>query len=230
MLGVKKTQAALPFFSSLRIGIHDTEKKAALFGRILKEERKWRLFPSHRFQYIQDMALKWYIVHTYSGYEQTAKTALESRVKAMSKEEEITEVLIPSEKVVEMVKGEKRTSTRKFFPGYILVKMELNNETWHIVKNTPKVTGFVGGSTNPPALSDGEVSEIVNQIEDGTVKPKPKVTFEKGDAVTVTDGPFATFTGYVEEVYLDKGKVKVMVSIFGRPTPVELEFFQVKKG
>lgn len=185
---------------------------------------------SLRLQCIQVMALKWYIVHTYSGYEQTAKTALESRVKAMSKEEEITEVLIPSEKVVEMVKGEKRTSNRKFFPGYILVKMELNNETWHIVKNTPKVTGFVGGSTNPPALSDDEVSEIVNQIEDGTVKPKPKVTFEKGDAVTVTDGPFATFTGYVEEVYLDKGKVKVMVSIFGRPTPVELEFFQVKKG
>jgi transcriptional antiterminator NusG len=176
------------------------------------------------------MALKWYIVHTYSGYEQTAKSALESRVKAMGKGEKIQEVLVPAEKVVEMVKGEKRTSMRKFFPGYILVKMELDEETWHIVRSTPKITGFVGGSTNPPALTDEEVHEIMHQMEDGAVKPKPKVMFEKGDVVTVTDGPFATFTGYVDEVYPDKGKVKVMVSIFGRPTPVELEFFQVKKG
>jgi transcriptional antiterminator NusG len=176
------------------------------------------------------MAHKWYIVHTYSGYEQTAKSALETRIKAMGKEELIEEVLVPAEKVVEMVKGEKRTSMRKFFPGYILVKMELNEETWHIVRSTPKVTGFVGGSTRPPALTDEEVHDIMHQMEDGAAKPKPKVTFEKGDVVTVTDGPFATFTGYVDEVYSDKGKVKVMVSIFGRPTPVELEFFQVKKG
>ncbi len=176
------------------------------------------------------MAHKWYIVHTYSGYEQTAKSALEARVRSMSKEDEIIEVMVPAEKVVEMVKGEKRTTMRKFFPGYMLVKMELNEETWHIVRNTPKVTGFVGGSTRPPALTDQEVEEILQQMEDGSTKPKPKVTFEKGDVVTVTDGPFATFTGSVDEVYPDKGKVKVMVSIFGRPTPVELEFFQVKKG
>ena len=176
------------------------------------------------------MALKWYIVHTYSGYEQMAKSALEARIKSAEKEDEITDVMIPAEKVVEMVKGEKHTSMRKFFPGYILVKMELNEETWHIVKNTPKVTGFVGGSTNPPALTDDEVENIQHQMEDGAVKPKPKITFEKGDSVSVTDGPFATFTGYVDEVYPEKGKVKVMVSIFGRPTPVELEFFQVKKG
>ncbi|MBN1571622.1 MAG: transcription termination/antitermination protein NusG [Deltaproteobacteria bacterium] len=176
------------------------------------------------------MALKWYIVHTYSGYEQMAKSALEARVKSAEKEDEITDIMIPAEKVVEMVKGEKHTSMRKFFPGYILVKMELNEETWHIVKNTPKVTGFVGGSTNPPALTDEEVENIQHQMEDGAVKPKPKITFEKGDAVSVTDGPFATFAGYVDEVYPEKGKVKVMVSIFGRPTPVELEFFQVKKG
>ena len=173
---------------------------------------------------------KWYIIHTYSGYEQTAKSSLETRVAAMGKEDQITEVLVPAEKVVEMVKGEKRTSMRKFFPGYILVKMNLTKDTWHIVKETPKVTGFVGGSTNPPALSDKEVKEIMHQMEDGSVKPKPKVSFEKGDNVSVNDGPFATFTGYVDEVYPDKGKVKVMVSIFGRPTPVELEFFQVKKG
>ena len=176
------------------------------------------------------MALKWYIVHTYSGYEQTAKSALESRVRAMGKEEQIAEVLVPAEKVVEMVKGERKTSLRKFFPGYILVKMELNEETWHIVRSTPKITGFVGGSTEPSALTDKEVGEILHQMEDGAVKPKPKVSFEKGDAVTVTDGPFATFTGYIDEVHPDKGKLRVMVSIFGRPTPVELEFFQVKKG
>jgi transcriptional antiterminator NusG len=176
------------------------------------------------------MAHKWYIVHTYSGYEQTAKSALEARVKSMGKADQIVEVMVPAEKVVEMVKGEKRTTVRKFFPGYMLVKMELNEETWHIVRNTPKVTGFVGGSTHPPALTDSEVEDILRQMEDGSTKPKPKVTFEKGDVVTVADGPFATFTGYVDEVYPDKGKVKVMVSIFGRPTPVELEFFQVKKG
>jgi transcriptional antiterminator NusG len=176
------------------------------------------------------MAHKWYIVHTYSGYEQTAKSALEARVRSMNKGEEILEVMVPAEKVVEMVKGEKRTTMRKFFPGYILVKMELNEETWHIVRNTPKITGFVGGTTRPPALTDKEVEEILHQMEDGSAKPKPKVTFEKGDVITVADGPFATFTGIVDEVYPDKGKVKVMVSIFGRPTPVELEFFQVKKG
>lgn len=176
------------------------------------------------------MALKWYIVHTYSGYEQMAKNALEAQVKSEGREDQIANIMIPVEKVVEMVKGEKHTSTRKFFPGYILVEMELNEETWHIVKNTPKITGFVGGSNNPPALTDEEVENIQNQMKDGAVKPKPKISFEKGDAVNVTDGPFATFTGYIDEVYADKGRVKVMVSIFGRPTPVELEFFQVKKG
>ncbi len=175
------------------------------------------------------MAMKWYGVHTYSGYENKVKLNLEERVRALGVEDLIGEVLIPSETVVELKKGERRTSTRKFFPGYILVRMELNNETWHIVKDTPKVTGFVGGTTSPPAIPDEEVAKITTRMEEGVEKPKPKVEFEVGETVRVVDGPFLNFTGVVEDVKPDKGKLKVMVSIFGRTTPVELEFIQVEK-
>ncbi len=175
------------------------------------------------------MGNKWYVVHTYSGYENQVRTALEERIKSHKKEHFFNDILVPSEKVVELVKGEKKTSDRKIYPGYILINMELNNETWHIVRNTPKVTGFIGGRTNPVAISDEEVKEIMNQINEGALKPKPKVLFERGDSIRVTDGPFANFNGVVEEVKPEKGKVKVLVSIFGRSTPVELEFLQVTK-
>ena len=174
------------------------------------------------------MAKKWYVVHTYSGYENKVKTALEERIKTLHKEEYFGEILVPTEKVVEMVKGQKRTSSRRFFPGYILVNMELNDETWHIVRSIPKVTGFVGG-TKPTPISEEEVKKITQRVEEGAIKPRPKVMFEKGEHVRVVEGPFINFNGVVEEVKPDKGKVKVLVSIFGRPTPVELDFIQVEK-
>lgn len=176
------------------------------------------------------MSKNWYVVHTYSGYEQKAKQALEERIRSTKMDELFDEVLIPSESVVEVKKGAKKTTSRKFFPGYMLVKMELNDKTWHLVKGTPKVTGFVGGSTNPPIVPEEEVSRITKQIEDGTLKPKPKVEFEKGEAVRVTSGPFSTFTGIIDEVSAEKGKLKVLVSIFGRSTPIELDFTQVEKS
>lgn len=176
------------------------------------------------------MTKNWYVVHTYSGYEQKAKQALEERIKSGRMEDLFEEVLIPSEPVLEVKKGAKKTSSRRFFPGYILVKMELNDKTWHLVKGTPKITGFVGGSTNPPMVPEEEVRRITKQIEEGTLKPKPKVEFEKGESVKVVSGPFSTFTGIVDEVNMAKGKLKVLVSIFGRSTPIELDFSQVEKG
>jgi len=181
------------------------------------------------------MAKKWYVVHTLSGYEQKAKAALEERIKALNKQEFFGEILVPVEKVVELVKGKKKTSSRKFFPGYILVQMELNDDTWHVVKETPKVTGFVGGSQNQspsqtPSVSDEEVKGITQQMEEGAIKPKPRVLFSVGESVKVVDGPFADFNGVVEEVRPDKGKLRVLISIFGRATPVELEFVQVERN
>lgn len=173
--------------------------------------------------------MKWYGVHTYSGYENKVKLNLEERIRALDAEEMFGEVLIPAETVVELKKGERKTSMRKFFPGYILVQMELNNESWHIVKDTPKVTGFVGGGTTPPPIPDEEILQITSRMEEGAERPKPKVAFEVGETVRVIDGPFLNFTGVVEDVKPDKAKLKVMVSIFGRVTPVELEFIQVEK-
>ena len=175
------------------------------------------------------MAKLWYGVHTYSGYENKVKLNLEERIRALDAEEMFGEILIPAETVVELKKGERKTSTRKFFPGYILVEMELTNETWHIVKDTPKVTGFVGGGMTPPPIPEEEVALITSRMAEGEDKPKPKVEFEVGETVRVIDGPFHNFTGIVEDVTPDKGKLKVMVSIFGRVTPVELEFIQVEK-
>jgi transcriptional antiterminator NusG len=178
------------------------------------------------------MAKKWYAVHTYSGFENKVKKSLEERARQEALEEQLGEILIPMEQVVEMVKGEKKTSKRKFFPGYVLVQMEMNDRTWHLVKGTPKVTGFVGNAKRPEevvAIRDDEVSRLTAQISEGTLKPKPKVQFDEGDQVRVIDGPFANFNGTVEEVKPDKGKVRVLVSIFGRATPVELEYSQVEK-
>ena len=174
------------------------------------------------------MSKKWYGVHTYSGFENKVRLSLIERIKNMQLEDSFGDVLIPSETVVELKKGEKRTSSRKFFPGYILVNMVLNDETWHVVKETSKVTGFVGGN-NPVAIPEEEILKITRRIEEGAEKPRPKVLFEVGETVRVTDGPFLNFSGVVEDVKPDKGKLRVMVSIFGRATPVELEFMQVEK-
>ena len=174
------------------------------------------------------MAKKWYGIHTYSGFENKVRLSLLERIKNQGLDEHFGDVLIPSETVVELKKGEKRTSSRKFFPGYILINMELNDETWHVVKETSKVTGFVGGN-NPVAIPDEEVMKITRRMEEGAEKPRPKVLFEVGETVRVVDGPFLNFSGVVEDVKPDKGKLRVMVSIFGRATPVELEFMQVEK-
>ncbi|MGH9892057.1 MAG: transcription termination/antitermination protein NusG [bacterium] len=176
------------------------------------------------------MAKKWYVVHTYSGSEQKAKAALEERVRSLGKAEYFGDILVPAEKVVELVKGQKKTSTRKFFPGYILVNMELNDETWHLVKSTPKVTGFVGGATEPASVPEEEIAGIAHQMEEGAARPKPKMQFETGESVKVIDGPFQDFNGVVEEVRPEKGKLRVLISIFGRSTPVELDFVQVEKA
>jgi transcription termination/antitermination protein NusG len=178
----------------------------------------------------QAPAMKWYVVHTYSGFEAKAKKALEERAAQLGKKDFFGEILVPSENVVEMVAGQKRTTNRKFFPGYILVQMVLNEETWHVVKNTPKITGFVGGTLNPPSVPEHEVRRITTQISEGTLRPKLKTTFEKGESVRVIDGPFQNFNGLVDEVKPDKGKLRVLVSIFGRSTPVELDFIQVEKN
>lgn len=175
------------------------------------------------------MAKNWYVVHTYSGYEQKAKQALEERIKTLKASNLFEEIMVPQESVVEVKKGVKKTLSRHFFPGYILVKMELNDKSWHIVKETPKITGFVGGSQNPPVVPEEEVQRITRQIEEGTLKPKPKVSFDKGENVRVISGPFASFLGLVDEVNEEKGRLRVLVSIFGRSTPIELDFIQVEK-
>ena len=171
----------------------------------------------------------WFIVHTYSGFEAKVKESLRQRADALGMSAAIEEILIPTEEVVEVRDGKKTKSTRKFFPGYVLVKMEMSDEAWHVVKNTPKVTGFVGTGNKPVPLSSREVDRIVNQISVASEKPKPKLEFRSGESVRIVDGPFSNFNGHVEEVNEDRGTLKVMVTIFGRATPVELEFLQVEK-
>ena len=175
------------------------------------------------------MSLKWYVVHVYSGHEQKVKIALEEKIKASKNPEKFGEILIPTENIVELVNGKKRESSRKFYPGYILVRMHLDNETWHIVSSTAKVTGFLGGKNKPAPISDKEAENIVAKMQQGKNKPQPKYFFEPGDEVRVVDGPFSSFVGTVEDVSPDKEKIKVLVSIFGRATPVELNFIQVTK-
>ena len=175
------------------------------------------------------VAKRWYIVHTYSGFEGKVKESLRQRADAMGMADAIEEILIPTEEVVEIKDGKKTRSTRKFFPGYVLVRMVMSDTAWHVVKNTPKVTGLVGTGNKPVPLTDAEVDRIVNQVAVAVDKPKPKLDFSSGEAVRITDGPFSNFTGQVEEVNEDRSTLKVLVTIFGRSTPVELEFQQVEK-
>jgi len=176
------------------------------------------------------MSKRWYVVHAYSGFEKSVMRALKERIDRAGMQDKFGEILVPVEEVVEMKSGQKSISERKFFPGYVLVNMEMTDETWHLVKNTPKVTGFVGGSANKPTpITDKEVEGILHQIQEGVEKPRPKVSFEAGETVRVIEGPFSDFNGTVEEVNYDKSKLRVSVLIFGRATPVELEFGQVEK-
>jgi transcriptional antiterminator NusG len=177
------------------------------------------------------MSKKWYVVHAYSGFEKSVQRALVDRIQRAGMQEQFGQILVPVEEVVEMKSGQKNISERKFFPGYVLVEMDMSDDTWHLVKNTPKVTGFVGGTpNNPTPISEKEVQNILHQIQEGVEKPRPKVLFEVGEAVRVKDGPFADFHGNVEDVNYDKNKLRVSVTIFGRSTPVELDFGQVEKA
>jgi len=175
------------------------------------------------------MEKKWYIVNVQTGCEATAKSSIEDRIKTHKLEESFGEILIPSENVIQIVRGQKQTRSKKFFPGYVFVNMALNEQTWHLVRGSSKVSGFVGGKTRPPEVPEAEVLRVTQQMVTGAEKPKQKIKFSLGESVSVTDGPFSNFNGTVEEINEEKGKVKVLVSIFGRPTPVELDFVQVEK-
>jgi transcriptional antiterminator NusG len=177
------------------------------------------------------MSKKWYVVHAYSGFEKSVQRALQDRIQRSGMQDHFGQILVPVEEVVEMKSGQKNISERKFFPGYVLVEMEMSENAWHLVKSTPKVTGFIGGTpNNPTPISEREVQNILHQIQEGVEKPRPKVLFEVGEAVRVKDGPFADFHGNVEDVNYDKNKLRVSVTIFGRSTPVELDFGQVEKA
>lgn len=177
------------------------------------------------------MALRWYVVHAYSGFEYQVKRALVDRAKLAGLEDSFGDIMVPTEEVVEMREGQKRRSERKFFPGYVLVQMDMNEETWHLVKSVPKVMGFIGGTPDKPApITEAEAQNILQRMAEGVEKPKPKVLFEPGEVVRVTDGPFNDFNGVVEVVNYEKNKLRVAVLIFGRSTPVELDFGQVEKS
>ncbi|MGH8645711.1 MAG: transcription termination/antitermination protein NusG [Gammaproteobacteria bacterium] len=176
------------------------------------------------------MSLKWYVVHAYSGFENQVKRSLQERIRRSGLDNNFGEILVPTEEVVEMRGGQRRKSERKFFPGYVLVQMEMNDDTWHLVREVPKVIGFIGGTSDHPSpISDREAETIIQRVQEGTDKPRPKVLFEVGEIVRVVDGPFADFNGVVEEVSYERNRLRVAVLIFGRPTPVELEFGQVTK-
>ena len=177
------------------------------------------------------MALRWYVVQAFSGYEKSVKRSLEERIVRYNMETSFGEILVPTEEVVEMRDGKKRRSERKFFPGYVLVQMEMDDDSWHLVKDAPRVLGFIGGKKDQPApITDKEVDSIMSRIKEGTDKPRPKVLFEAGELVRIVDGPFNDFNGVVEEVDYDTSRMRVSVSIFGRSTPVDLQFIQVEKG
>ena len=177
------------------------------------------------------MAKSWYVVHTYSQFEKSVQRALAERIQREGMQDKFGQILVPVEEVVELKLGQKSITERKFFPGYVLVEMEMTDETWHLVKNTPKVTGFLGGSAmKPTPISEKEVQNIMRQMQAGVEKPRPKVLFEVGELVRVKDGPFTDFNGSVEDVNYDKNKIRVAVTIFGRSTPVELDFGQVEKA
>jgi transcriptional antiterminator NusG len=172
---------------------------------------------------------QWFVVHTYSGFEEKVAQAIESRAKIFGLSDRITRLLVPTEKVVEVRNKQRRTTEQKFFPGYVLVEMELDDETWHLVRSTPKVTGFVGSGTKPVPLSEDQVEEIRQQMEAGAEKPKPKSVFQRGDKVRVIDGPLVNFQGVVEDISPERGRMKVVVTVFSRPTPVDLEYYQVER-
>lgn len=174
---------------------------------------------------------RWFVIHAYSGYENYVVRALQERIRLKGVEDQFGEIIVPTEEVIEMRAGQKRKSERKFFPGYVLVQMELNDATWHLVRSVPRVLGFIGGTAERPAsITDAEANAILQRVEEGENKPRPKVLFEPGEVVRVTDGPFADFNGVVEDVNYEKSRLRVSVSIFGRSTPVELEFSQVEKS
>lgn len=176
------------------------------------------------------MTKRWYVVHAYSGFEKSVQRALVERISRADMQDKFGQILVPVEEVVEMKAGQKHTSERKFFPGYVLVEMDMDDDSWHLVKSTPRVTGFVGGTaTKPTPISQKEVDKIMQQMQEGVEKPRPKVLFEVGEMVRVKDGPFTDFNGSVEEVNYEKSRLRVSVTIFGRATPVELEFAQVEK-
>ncbi len=175
------------------------------------------------------MAMRWYVVHVYSGFEKKVAESIREQARQKAMEDSFEEILVPTEEVVEMRRGQRINSERKFFPGYVLTKMDLTDETWHLVKNTPKVTGFLGGRGKPSPISEAEAQRIMHQVQEGVERPKPSITFEIGEQVRVSDGPFTSFNGMVEEVDEERARVKVAVSIFGRATPVELEYTQVEK-
>jgi transcriptional antiterminator NusG len=176
-----------------------------------------------------DDGMNWYVIHTYSGYERKVKQSLEERIRTLELGDQVAELLIPTEDIVEMKAGKKVVTAKKFFPGYLLIRMAMNDRLWHVVKNTPRVTGFVGSGRKPIPLPQHEVDKIVNRMEESVEAPKPKFQFRKGESVRIIDGPFTNFTGKVDEVDTRRNTLKVMVSIFGRNTPVELDFFQVEK-
>jgi len=173
---------------------------------------------------------RWYIVHTYSGFEQRVEQTIREMMRTGIEDGLVQEVVVPTEKVIELVKGEKRTSTRKFYPGYVMIKMIMTDKSWHLVQSIPRVTGFVGGKNQPTPMRDSEADKILNMMQSRQEQPRPKFHFERGDEVRVIDGPFGGFNGMVEDVNYDKGKLRVSVSIFGRQTPVELDFVQVSKN